>query len=145
MSQSSDSQPLLSPEDAADENATQVKKLTAALGEVTETANSAFRLASTVEPTIIGYSVKLDALEDNVSKISSDIDGLRASYASPPDTTTKLTLLEGTVSRMGSDFVELRKILEAQSGSHATGESPTMPPTNTSDSGGPGNTRHTSS
>jgi hypothetical protein len=53
--------------------------------------------------------MKLDALEDNVSKMSSDIDGLRASYAPPPDNTTKLTLLEGTVSRMGSEFVELRK------------------------------------
>ena len=127
-----------------DANATQVTALTAALSEVTETANSAFRLASKVEPTIIGYSVKLDALEDNVSKISSDIDGLRASYAPPPDNTTKLTLLESTVSRMGSDFVELRKILEAQSGSHATGESTTMPPTDMSASGAPGTTRHTS-
>jgi hypothetical protein len=128
-----------------DDNASQVKTLAAALGEVTETANTAFRLASKMEPTIIGYSVKLDALEDNVSKMSSDIDGLRASYAPPPDNTTKLTLLEGTVSRMGSEFVELRKILEAQSGSHATGDSPTMPPTDTSASGGRDTTRHTSS
>ena len=61
-----------------DDNASQVKTLAAALGKVTETANTAFRLASKVEPTIIGYSVKLDALEDNVSKMSSEIDGLRA-------------------------------------------------------------------
>ena len=115
-----------------DDNASQVKTLAAALGEVKETANNAFRLASNVEPTIIGYSVKLDALEDNVSKMSSDIDGLRASYAPPTDNTTQLTLLEGTVSRMGSEFVELRKIVEAQSGSNATGDSPTMQPTDTS-------------
>ena len=116
-----------------DDNASQVKTLAATLGEVKETANNAFRLASNVEPTIIGYSVKLDALEDNVSKMSSDIDGLRASYAPPPDNTTKLTLLEGTVSRMGSEFVELRKIVEAQSGSKVTGDSTTMPPTDTSE------------
>jgi hypothetical protein len=128
-----------------DDNAFQVKTLVAALGEVTETANTAFCLASKVEPTIIGYSVKLDALEDNVSKMSSEIDGLRASYAPPPDNTTKLTLLEGTVSRMGSEFVELRKIVEAQSGSNATGDSPTMPPTDTSASGGRDTTRRTSS
>jgi hypothetical protein len=116
-----------------DENASQVKTLAAALGEVTETANTAFCLASNVEPTIIGYSVKLDALEDNVSKMSSDIDGLCASQAPPPDNTTKLTLLEGTVSRMGSEFVELQKIVKAQSDSNATGDSPTMPPTDTSE------------
>jgi uncharacterized coiled-coil protein SlyX len=80
-----------------DDNASQVKTLAAAFGEVTETANNAFRLASGVGPTIIGYSVKLDALVDDVSKMSSEIDGLRASYAPPPDNTTKLTLLEGTV------------------------------------------------
>jgi len=98
-----------------DDNASQVKTLAAALGEVKETANNAFRLASNVEPTIIGYSVKLDALEDNVSKMSSDIDGLRASYAPPPDNT------------------KLRKIVEAQSGSNVTGDSSTMPPTDTSE------------
>ncbi len=98
-----------------------------------------------MEPTIIGYSVKLDALEDNVWKMSSEIDGLRASYAPPQDNTTKLTLLEGTVSRMGSEFVELRKIVEAQSGLNATGDLPTMPPTDTSTSGGRDTTRRTSS
>jgi hypothetical protein len=126
-----------------DDNASQVKTLAAALGEVMETANNAFRLVSGVETNIIGYNVKLDALVDDVLKMSSEIDGLRAT-----DTTTKLTLLEGTVSQMGSEFVELRKIIEAQSGSNATGDSPTMPPTDTSaswDAVGRDTTQRTSS
>ena len=126
-----------------DDNASQVKTLAAALGEVTETANNAFRLASGVEPIIIGYNVKLDALVDDVLRMSSEINGLRAT-----DNTTKLTLLEGTVSQMGSEFVELRKIVEAQSDSNATGDSPTMPLTDTSaswDAVGRDTTQRTSS
>jgi len=131
-----------------DDTSSQVKTLAAALGEVTETVNDAFRLASGAQPTIIGHGVKLDALVDNVLRMSSDIDGLRASYASPTDNTTKLALLEGTVSRIGLEFVELRKLIEAQSGSNVTGDSPTMPTTDMSasrDSVGRDTTQRTSS
>jgi hypothetical protein len=69
-----------------------------ALREVTETANNAFRLASGAQPTIIGHGVRLDTLVDDVSKMSLDIDGLHASYASLTDHTTQLAQLEGAVS-----------------------------------------------
>jgi hypothetical protein len=91
-----------------------------------------FRLASGAQPTIVGHGVRLNALVDDVSKMSSDIDGLLVSYASPTDHTTQLAQLEGTVSRIDSEFVELRKLLERQSGSNMTGDSRTMPTTDTS-------------
>ena len=69
---------------------------------------------------------------DDVSKLSLDIDGLRASYASPADHTPNLTQLEGTVSRLDSDFDALRKLLDRQSDSNMTGNSRTMPNTDTS-------------
>jgi hypothetical protein len=103
-----------------------------ALREVTETANNAFCLASGAQPTIIGHGVKLNALVDDVSRMSSDIDGLCASYASPTDHTTQLAQLEGTVSRIDSEFVELCKLLEKQSGSNMAGDSRTLPTTDTS-------------
>ena len=59
-----------------DETSIQVKTMAEALREVTEMANNAFRLASGAQPTIIGHGVKLDALVDDVSKMSSDIGGL---------------------------------------------------------------------
>ena len=84
--------------DIVDDTSTQVKTMAEALREVTETANNAFCLASGAQPTIIGHGVKLDALVDDVSRMSSDIDGLRAFYASPTDHTNQLAQLEGTVS-----------------------------------------------
>ena len=90
-----------------DETSTQVKTMAEALKEVTETANNAFCLALGAQPTIIGHGVKLDALVGDVSKMKSDIDGLHASYASPPDHSTQLAQLEGTVSCIDSEFVAL--------------------------------------
>ncbi len=118
--------------DIVDNTSTQVKTVAEALREVTETVNNAFCLASGAQPTIIGHDVKLDALVDDVSKMSSDIDGLCASYASPIDHTTQLAQLEGTVSRIDLEFVELRKLLEKQSGSKMAGDSRTLPTTDTS-------------
>jgi hypothetical protein len=115
-----------------EDTSTQVKTMAEALREVTETANNAFHLASGAQPTIIGHGVKLEALVDDVSRMSSDIDGLCASYASPTDHTTKLAQLEGTVSQIGSEFIELRKLMEAQSCSNMAGDSQTMPTTDTS-------------
>jgi hypothetical protein len=119
-------------QEIVDDTSSQVKTMAEALREVTETANNAFRLALGPQPTIIGHGVKLDALVEDVSQMSSDIDGLRVSYASPTDHTTKLALLEGTVSQIGSEFVELCKLMEAQSGSNMAGDSQTMPTTDTS-------------
>ena len=118
--------------DIVDDTSTQVKTMAEALREVTETGNNDFCLASGAQPTIIGHGVKLDALVDDVSKIISDIDGLRASYASLTDHTTQLAQLEGTVSRIDSEFVELCKLLEKQSGSNMAGDSWTLPTTDTS-------------
>ncbi len=72
-----------------DNTSSQVKTLAEALREVAETANNAFCLALGAQPTIIGHAVKLDALVDDVSRMSLDIDGLCASYAPPTDNTTK--------------------------------------------------------
>jgi hypothetical protein len=119
-------------QEIVDDTSSQVKTMAEALREVTETVNNAFCLASGAQPTIIGHGVKLDALVDDVSRMSLDIDGLCASYASPTDHTTKLAQLEGTVSRIGLEFVELRKLMEAQSGSNMAGDSQTMPTTDTS-------------
>ncbi len=122
-------------QEIVDDTSSQVKTMAEALREVTETANDASRLASGAQPTIIGHGVKLDTLVDNVSRMSLDIDGLCASYAPPTDNTAKLAQLEGTVSRIGLEFVELRKLMEAQSGSNGAGDSPTMPTTDTLASG----------
>jgi hypothetical protein len=115
-----------------DDTSTQVKTMAAALREVTETATTAFRLASAAQPTLDGHGVRLNALVDDVSKLSSDIDGLCASVASPADHAPKLTQLEGTVSRIDSEFVALRKLLDRQSGSTMSGTSRTMPNPDTS-------------
>jgi hypothetical protein len=115
-----------------DDTSSQVKTMAEALREVTETANNAFRLTLGAQPTIIGHGIKFDALVDDVLQMSLDIDGLRASYASPMDHTTKLAQLEGTVSQIGTEFVELRKLMEAQTGSNMAGDSQTMPTTDTS-------------
>ena len=118
--------------DMVDDTSTQVKTMAAALRDVTETATTAFRLASAAQPTLAGHGVRLTALVDDVSKLSSDIDGLRASFASPADHAPKLTQLEGTVSRLDSDFDALRKLLDRPSDSNMTGNSRTMPNTDTS-------------
>ncbi len=115
-----------------DETSTQVKTMSDALREVTETATNAFRLALRVQPTITGHGVRLDALVDDVSKMSSDIDGLRASYTSTPNHATQLALLEGTVTRIDSEFVALRKLLNKQSVPNMSGDSRTMPTEDTS-------------
>jgi len=112
--------------DMVNDTSTQVKTMAEALRGVTETADNAFRLASGAQPTIFDHGVRLNALVEDVSKMSSDIDGLRASYASPAEHTHQLAQLEGTVSRIDSEFVELRKLLEKQSGS---GDSRTLPTT----------------
>ena len=115
-----------------DETSTQVKTMAEAPREVTEMANNAFSLASGVQPTIIGHGVKLDALVGDVSKMKSDIDGLHASYASPPDHSTQLAQLEGTVSPIDLEFVALQKLLEKQSGPIMAGESRMLPTVDTS-------------
>ena len=102
--------------DMVDATSAQVTTMAAALRDVTETANTAFRLALGAQPTIDGHGVRLNALVDDVSKMSSNIDGLRGST----DHTTQLTQLEGTVSRIDSEFVALRTLLERQTGSYRT-------------------------
>ena len=114
--------------DMVDATSAQVTTMAAALRDVTETANTAFRLASGAQPTIDGHGVRLNALVDDVSKMSSNIDGLCAST----DHTTQLTQLEGTVSRIDSEFVALRTLLERQTGSNVLGDSRKMPHTDTS-------------
>jgi hypothetical protein len=115
-----------------DKTSTPVKTMSDALREVTETATNAFRLASRVQPTITGHGVRLDTLVDDVSKMSSDINGLRASYTSMPDHATQLALLEGMVSRIDSEFVALRKLLNKQSVPDMSGDSRTVPTEDTS-------------
>jgi hypothetical protein len=115
-----------------DETSTQVKTMAEALKEVTETANNAFCLALGAQPTIIGHGVKLDALVDDVSKMSLNIDGLCASYASPPDHSTQLAQLEGTVSCIDLEFVALRKLLEKPPGPNMAGDSWMLPTADTS-------------
>ena len=66
--------------------------------------------------------------------MSSDIDDLRASYTSPPDHATQLALLEGTVSRIDSEFVALCQLLNKQSVPDMSGDSRTMPTEDTSES-----------
>jgi len=119
--------------DMVNDTSTQVKTMAEALTGVTETATTAFRLASGAQPTIIDHGVRLNTLVDDVSKMSSDIDGLRASYASPTDHTTQLAQLEGTVSQIDSEFIELRQLLEQQSGSRDSRTLPTPGPSASQD------------
>ncbi len=100
----------------------------------TQMKSMAFRLASWAQRTITGYGVRLDALVDDVSKMNSDIDGLRTSYTSTPDHSTQMALLEGTVSRIDSEFVALRTLLAKQSVPNMSGDSRTMPTEDTSES-----------
>jgi hypothetical protein len=109
-----------------DKTSTQVKTMMEALREVTATATNAFQLASWAQPTITGHGVRLDALVDDVSKMSSDIDGLWDS--------TQLALMEGTVSRIDSKFVALRQLIDKQSVPAGSGDSRTLSTEDTSDS-----------
>jgi hypothetical protein len=66
----------------------QLASMSAALTEATETAATAFRLASKALQTITGQGVELGELAANVSKLNSDIDELRTSIKTPPDLPT---------------------------------------------------------
>ena len=90
-----------------------------ALWEVTAMATNAFQLASGAQPTITGHGIHLDALVDDVSKMSSDINILRDS--------TQLALLKGTVSRIDSECVALCQLLEKQSVPDGSGDVRTLP------------------
>ena len=81
------------------------------VAEVKETADNAFRMASEVSPSIEVHKVRLDGLLDDVSRMSSDLDSLRASVRPPTDTSDKMTSLENTVSRMGVEFESIRALL----------------------------------
>ncbi len=80
-----------------------IKGLTTALGEVKETAEKAFRMASQALPTLTSHREKLDRLEDDVSRLHADLDGIQ----SPQDHTPKLDLLEADVSRIDAAVEEL--------------------------------------
>ena len=80
-----------------------IKGLTTALGEVKETAEKAFRMASQALPTLTSHRVKLDRLEDDVSCLHTDLDGIQ----SPQDHTPKLDLLEADVLRIDAAVEEL--------------------------------------
>ena len=86
-----------------DETSHQVKHMTDTLREVTETATTALQMASRAEPTITGQGIRIDALIDDVSKMTSDIDGLRES--------NKLALLEGTITRVDAEVDAIRKLI----------------------------------
>jgi len=81
-----------------------IKGLTTALGEVKETADKAFCMASQALPTITSHRVKLDRLEDDVSRLNVDFDGLK----SPHDHTPQIDLLEADVSQISAAVEELR-------------------------------------
>ena len=71
---------------------------------VKETAEKALRMASQALPTLTSHRVKLDRLEDDVSCLHADFDGLQ----SPPDHTLQIDLLEADVSRIDAAVEELR-------------------------------------
>jgi hypothetical protein len=81
-----------------------IKGLTTALGEVKETAEKAFRMASQALPTLTSHCMKLDRLEDDVSRLHVDFDGIK----SPQDHTPKIDLLEADVLRIDAAVEELR-------------------------------------
>jgi hypothetical protein len=81
-----------------------IKGLTTAVGEVKETAEKALRMASQALPTLTSHSVKLDRLEDDVSRLHADFDGLQ----SPPDHAPQIDLLEADVSQIDAAVEELR-------------------------------------
>jgi hypothetical protein len=72
--------------------------------------------------------------------MNSDIDGLRASYTSTPDHSNQMALLEGTVSRIDSEFVALCTLLAKQSVPNMSGDSRTMPTEDTLESPDDGDT-----
>ena len=81
-----------------------IKGLTTALGEVKEMSEKALRLASEALPTLTSHCVKLDRLEEDVSRLHAEFDGLQ----SPPDHTPQIVLLEADVSRIDAAVEELR-------------------------------------
>ena len=93
-----------------------IKGLTNALGEVRETAEKALRLASEALPTLTSHRVKLDRLEDEVSRLHASLDGL----TSPQDTTPQLDLLEAGVSRIDAAVEELRTQIGTATSAPAT-------------------------
>ena len=72
-----------------------IKGITNALGEVKETAEKALRLASQALPSLTLHRVKLDRLEDDVSRLHAELDGL----TSPPDHKPQIDLLERRMFR----------------------------------------------
>jgi hypothetical protein len=56
--------------------------------EVKETAENAYRLASKANPSITSQGVHLLDLVNDVSRLNSDIDELKASMATPPELNT---------------------------------------------------------
>ena len=107
-----------------DETSNHMQTMTEALRMVMETATDALQLALSAQPTITGHGVCIDALVDDVSKMSSDIDDLRAS--------NQLAILEGTVSRIDSEFVALRQLLDKRTVPAESGDSCTLPTDGTS-------------
>jgi len=91
------------------------------VAEVKETAETAFRLASQASPTIAGQGLRLDGLFDDVSRMSSDIDSLRASVKPPQDTSSKMATLEETVIRMGEEVESIRALLADKPSVQASG------------------------
>jgi hypothetical protein len=81
-----------------------IKGLTTALGEVKEMSEKALCLASQALPTLTSHRVKLDRLEEDVSRLHAEFDGLQ----SPPDHTPQINLLEADVSRIEAAVEELR-------------------------------------
>ncbi len=56
--------------------------------DIKETAENAYRLASKANPSITSQGVRLLGLVNNVSRLNSDIDELKASMATPPELNT---------------------------------------------------------
>ena len=67
---------------------TQVDRLSTAVTEVQETAERSYRLASNASLSFASHEAKLLRLANNVSRLTSDIDGLHDSTKNTPDITT---------------------------------------------------------
>jgi len=93
-----------------------IKGLTNAIGEVKETAEKVFCLASQALPTLTSHRVKQDRLEDDVSCLHADFDGLK----SPQDHTPQIDLLEADVSRIDAVVEELRTQIRTAASASAT-------------------------
>ena len=81
-------------------------------------------MASQALPTITSHRVKLDRLEDDVSRLHVDVDGLK----SPHDHTPQIVLLEMNVLRIDAAVEELRtQIRSAQSATVNLDDTHTVP------------------